>query len=76
MKYQALNIAEIVDAFRIIPRIILIGYVYMLYSSTVWFMNLPDPSGSQSAFVATLWGAAAAITGFYNMTGRAWTDKS
>lgn len=74
-KEHMLSYAELIDAYRLIPRLLLIGYAYMLYSTTVWFMSLQEPLGSQSAVIATVWGAAAGITGFYNMTGRKWDKK-
>ena len=70
-----LSYAEVIDAYRVIPRLLLIGYAYMLYSTTTWFMSLQDPLGTQSAFIATVWGTAAAITGFYNATGRKWDKR-
>lgn len=67
-----LRFAERVDALRIVPRVSLLAYT--LYCGHVghWFMNLPDPSPAQAAFVSTIWGAAAAWFGFYASTGRKW----
>lgn len=71
--YTWLKYAEIVDAYRVVPRILLVGYGVMLYHTTMWFMALDAPSAPQSTFIGVVWGAAAAITAFYNKTGRDWT---
>ena len=33
--------------------------------STQWFMNLPDPTNAQAAFISTIVGAGAAWFGLY-----------
>jgi len=35
-----LALAELVDSWRIIPRILLAGYSYLLYKTIVWYMAL------------------------------------
>lgn len=72
MKDKALSIAELIDAYRLVPRLMLLGYGYMIYTTSTWFMSLDTPLGTQSTFIGIVWGAAAAITGFYNATGRKW----
>lgn len=72
MKQRLLEAAEVADAWRLIPRAMLVGYGYMLWVTGEWFMALPEPSGPQSAYVSVLWGAAAAVTGFYFNSGRSW----
>lgn len=64
--------AELADAWRVVPRILVFGYGVMLYHVALWFMALPDPTGSQSAFASTVFGAAAAVFGLYTGTGRKW----
>jgi len=71
-KQRWLAIAEIADAWRIVPRLLLLGYGYMLYEAGNWFMALEAPSGAQSAYVSIRWGAAAAVSGLYFNTGRRW----
>jgi hypothetical protein len=68
----ALRVAEILDAYRVIPRLWLIGYGALLWHVTDWFMRLPEPSGAQAALVSTVWGASAVISGWYFQTGRQW----
>lgn len=67
-----LQIAEIVDAYRAVPRILLMGYALLLWHSSAWFMSLPDPTSQQTTFVSILWGACGLITGWYFNTGRKW----
>jgi len=64
--------AEVVDAYRVVPRVLVFGYGVMLYHVSVWFMALADPTGSQAAFASTVFGAAAAVFGLYTGTGRKW----
>ena len=57
--------AGIMDKFRLIPRLIMIAYIYAFYSSTTWFMALSDPTNAQAAFISTIVGAGAAFFGLY-----------
>ena len=57
--------AGIMDKFRLIPRLIMLAYIYAFYSSTTWFMALSDPTNAQAAFISTIVGAGAAFFGLY-----------
>ena len=57
--------AGMMDKFRLIPRLIMIAYIYAFYSATVWFMALSDPTNAQAAFISTIVGAGAAFFGLY-----------
>ena len=59
------KIAGQLDRFRVIPRLIMVAYIYAFYSSTVWFMALSDPTNAQAAFISTIVGAGAAFFGLY-----------
>ena len=59
------KIAGQLDKFRVIPRLIMIAYIYAFYSATVWFMALSDPTNAQAAFISTIVGAGAAFFGLY-----------
>ena len=59
------KIAGHLDRFRVIPRLIMIAYIYAFYSATVWFMALSDPTNAQAAFISTIVGAGAAFFGLY-----------
>ena len=69
MKY---NYAKIIDTYRVVPRIIIIGYSVLLYQTTNWFMMLPDPSSPQSMFISTVVGAGAGVFGLYANSGTKW----
>ena len=57
------------DSWRIIPRILILCYVYLFYSSTTWFMGLSDPTNAQAGFISTVVGASAAFFGLYVNSG-------
>jgi hypothetical protein len=57
--------AGLLDKFRVIPRLIMLAYIYAFYQSTVWFMALTDPTNAQAAFISTIVGAGAAFFGLY-----------
>ena len=57
--------AKTIDAWRIIPRLFLGIYMYLLYFATFWFMDLPEPSLEQSGLISILVGAGAAWFGLY-----------
>ena len=65
------NNAEGFDKWRVFPRILITLYGVMFYRTCMWFMSLPDPTNSQSAFVSVIVGAGAAWFGLY-----AGTDKN
>tara|TARA_R110002049_G_scaffold281333_1_gene460882 strand:+ start:42271 stop:42507 length:237 start_codon:yes stop_codon:yes gene_type:complete len=64
--------AEVVDAWRAVPRALMAGYAFLVYDLTVWYQLLDDPSSSQQWVLSTVWGAAALITKFYLESGRKW----
>ena len=59
------KIAGMLDKFRLIPRLIMLAYIFAFYSSTVWFMALTNPTNAQAAFISTIVGAGAAFFGLY-----------
>ena len=59
------KIAGLLDKFRLIPRLIMLAYIFAFYSSTVWFMALSNPTNAQAAFISTIVGAGAAFFGLY-----------
>jgi len=56
---------ECVDRIRLIPRILITGYGYLLYDAHFWFKTLPDPTTAQQLYMNIIWGASAAWFGFY-----------
>jgi len=53
------------DAWRIIPRLLILFYMVAFYNATQWFMLLEDPSNAQAGFISTIVGAGAAWFGLY-----------
>ena len=64
-KVSLYNNAEGFDKWRVFPRILITLYGVMFYRTCMWFMSLPDPTNSQSAFVSVIVGAGAAWFGLY-----------
>ena len=57
--------AKVLDAWRLIPRVFLGVYMYLLYYATFWFMDLAAPTLEQSGLISVLVGAGAAWFGLY-----------
>lgn len=68
--------AEVVDAWRVVPRAILIAYGMMVWQVFEWYMALSVPSTQQAALVTTVAGTVAAIIGLYQHSGRKWGFKN
>jgi len=58
-------VAEAIDSWRIIPRAFLSVYMYLLYYTTFWFMDLAEPTFEQSGLISIVVGAGAAWFGLY-----------
>lgn len=64
-----LEIAKIVDAFRIFPRLFIVTYIILILSGAFWFMGLAAPTAVQAGFMSVLVGAGAAWFGLYVHSG-------
>lgn len=64
-------LAQAVDSWRIFPRAFLSVYMYLLYFTTFWFMELESPSFEQSGLISIVVGAGAAWFGLYAGTSGA-----
>jgi|TARA_R100000084_G_scaffold69533_1_gene30775 hypothetical protein len=62
--------SQMVDSWRIFPRAFLSVYMFLLYYSTIWFMDLPDPTLEQSGLISIIVGAGAAWFGLYAGTAK------
>lgn len=60
-----IHFAKVVDSYRLFPRAFITVYLLLLYHSTMWFMELNDPSMSQAGLISTIVGAGAAWFGLY-----------
>ena len=76
LKKILLDIAEIIDAFRVVPRAILVAYSWLVWYVINWFMGLPTPTTQQAALVTTVTGIIAAVVGLYQNSGRKWNGKN
>jgi len=67
-------LAQAIDSWRIFPRAFLSVYMYLLYYTTFWFMDLAAPSFEQSGLISIVVGAGAAWFGLY--AGTSGSSKS
>ena len=58
-------VAQAMDSWRIFPRAFLSIYMFLLYYTVMWFMDLPDPSFEQSGLISIVVGSGAAWFGLY-----------
>lgn len=72
MKKKWLEFAEVLDSFRVVPRIILGLYGYFVFYITEWYMNIPDPSNQQMGLITAVIGVAAFVVQIYSNSGRKW----
>ena len=71
---KVILMAQAVDAWRIFPRVFLSVYIFLLYYSTMWFMDLPEPNLEHSGLISVIVGAGAAWCGLYAGTSKGKTD--
>ena len=66
IKYE---IPEMLDNWRVIPRLLIFLYAIVFYQTMTWFMGLPDPNNAQAGLVSVIVGAGAAWFGLYVNSG-------
>lgn len=69
---QALKTAELIDAFRVVPRLLLASFLYTTYLTTTWFLSLQVPTTEQAAFCSTIYLSLTGVSGLYQSSGRKW----
>ena len=57
--------AHAIDSLRIIPRALILLYMYLTYSTVFWYMGLADPSLEQSGMVSVITSAQAVALGLF-----------
>ena len=67
-------LGQAVDSWRIFPRAFLTVYIFLLYYTVMWFMELAEPSFEQSGLISVIVGAGAAWFGLY--AGTSGSSKS
>lgn len=70
-----LELAEVIDAYRIFPRAFISTYLYLLIETAQWFMTITEPNASQAGLISVVVGAGAAWFGLYTSTGSGRTVK-
>ena len=63
------RLAVHLNRLRVIPRLFLSVYMYLLITVSNWFMSLQAPTMEQAGFVSVIVGAGAAWFGLYANTG-------
>ena len=67
---KAIWFSQMIDSWRIFPRMFLSVYMYLLYYCTFWFMELDVPTLEQSGLISIVVGAGAAWFGLYAGTAK------
>ena len=70
LKLALLDIADLVDEWRLFPRIFLIGYGSLSIQACHWYMSLDDPTAQQTAFVTLLSTVFAPLCSWYMTSGK------
>jgi hypothetical protein len=79
MKINWLHLAELVDSFRVFPRMVLLGYAYFVYQVTFFILNwyAHEPALSRGVEESAVVGVVVtAVTGFSPMIYRIYADSS
>ena len=75
-RFEALmEMADVLDAYRLFPRAFIGVYLYILVSTINWFTGLTDPSAAQAGLISVIVGAGAAWFGLYTASGSARNPK-
>lgn len=69
-----LDLAEVIDAWRVIPKIFMLGYAYMCWDVYIWAKGHPELEAAKWIFAA-VYGVAGLVTNAYFQSGRKWNNK-
>jgi hypothetical protein len=69
---KLLYIAELIGAYRVVPRIILGLYAFFVWYVSNWYLMIPNPTTGQTALVTTIAGSIPVVIGLYQSSGRNW----
>lgn len=67
-----MRIAELLDAWRVFPRIFLFSYGYLAWDMHKWIKSLNTISTEQAAYATAIIGLCVPLVGWYMQTGRKW----
>ena len=62
---NSIKTPEQLNAWRIIPRLLMFAMIAMTYRTVEWFMSLPDPNPEQAALVSVMTGALTGAFGLF-----------
>jgi len=51
---------EMLDSWKILPRLMMLAVTVMCFQVTQWYMSLPSPSIEQSGFCSVVFGCLSA----------------
>ena len=68
-KQQFLDGAEIVDAWRVFPRLYLGFFLLFIWDLHQWYTTVAD---NPDIYANLVFGSISALTGFYMGSGRKW----
>ena len=54
-----------IDSFKVIPRALILLYMYLTYTVVFWYIGLDSPSLEQSGMVSVLTSAQAVALGLF-----------
>ena len=66
-----LDVAEIVDAWRVFPRGYMIMFAFFLWDLHTWYTALPDAKYAD-LYAGLVYGSLTALTAWYMGSGRKW----
>jgi len=61
---------EVLDRWRLLPRLVMLVMIVMTYRVVEWFMDLPDPNPEQAALVSVMTGALTGAFGLFLGSGK------
>ena len=70
-----LRLAELIDAWRVFPRLFFGAYIAFFMYTTHWYTTLQDPTPEQTTFIGIFTGVGTAWFGLYLGSGRKWDAK-
>jgi hypothetical protein len=71
-KIRCIDVAEIIDAHRIFPKVFVFGYGILCWHIALWYMGLEVPGNEQTAFVTIVVSVFAPLFNWYSQGGRRW----
>ena len=61
---------ELLDQWRLLPRLVMLVMIVMTYRVVEWCMDLPDPNPEQAALVSVMTGALTGAFGLFLGSGK------